>query len=405
MKQASDDERFEVAAKLRDSVGAIDRILEKQAVVSTEIGLDQDIIAFFGDERGTLIEVIHLRKGRVIGNRSHFIPKLDANSEEEDPKEWLTSFINQYYSDNIVPDQILLPVDLTTDIYKLLQDVFRERQSKEASFVHALGQDGQKLMDMALKNAKAHFKDHINKQSDMMDLLDEIQAKLKLPKLPVRMECYDISNFQGQESVASQVVFEEGVPKSDDYRRYKIRTVEGANDFASMREVLERRFSHTEYDDPQIIVVDGGKGQLNMAVKALKEVGREDIPVVGMAKARTKGDFEDADVKTTSERFFLPGRTNPVTFTRNSNAENILVHLRDEAHRFAITYHRKLRDKRIMTSELDEIPGLGEKRRTKLLKHFGSVEAIRVANRDEISSLAGFNKAIAATILEALAEK
>lgn len=405
MKEASKDERFEVAAKLRDSVDAIGRILERQSVVSTEIGLDQDIIAYFGDARGTLIEVIHLRKGRVIGNRSHFIPKLDANSEDEDPKEWLTSFINQYYSDNIVPDQILLPTDLTTDIYKLLQDVFRERQGKDANFVHALGKDGQKLMDMALKNAKAHFKDHINKQSDMMDLLGEIQAKLKLPKPPIRMECFDISNFQGKESVASQVVFEEGVPKKDDYRRYKIKTVEGSNDFASMKEVLERRFGHTEYEDPQVIVVDGGKGQLSMAVKALKEVGREDIPVVGMAKARTKGDFEDADVKTTSERFFLPGRTNPVTFTRQSQAENILVHLRDEAHRFAITYHRKLRDKRIMTSELDSIPGLGEKRRTKLLKHFGSVDAIRVANQDEISSLAGFNKAIAATILESLAEK
>ena len=303
MKKASDDERFEVAAKLRDSINAIDRILERQSMVSTEVGLDQDVLAYVGDERGTLIEVIHLRKGRVIGNRSHFIPKLDCHSEDEDPKEWLTSFINQYYSDNIVPDQILLSVDLTTDIYKLLQDVFKERQRKDSNFIHALGTEGKKLMEMALKNAEAHFKDHISKQSDMVDLLGEIQAKLKLPKLPLRMECYDISNFQGEESVASQVVFEEGVPKKEDYRRYKIKTVEGANDFASMKEVLERRFNHTEYEDPQIIVVDGGKGQLSMAVRALKEVGRSDIPIVGMAKARTQSDFEDADVKTTSERF------------------------------------------------------------------------------------------------------
>lgn len=399
MKSASNEERFENAAKIRDSVNAIQNILEKQVVVSAETGLDQDVIAYFGDVRGTLVEVLHIRRGRVIGNRFHFLPKLDSSSTEEDPKEWLTSFLNQYYSDNFIPDQILLPVDLTGDIYKLMADVFRERQKKKVGFVHALGTEGKKLMDLALKNAEAHFNDQMNQQSDMIEKLQEIQAKLKLPKLPLRIECYDISNFQGEESVGSQVVFEEGVPKRDDYRRYKIRTVEGSNDFASMKEVLDRRFKHTEYEDPQLVLVDGGKGQLNMAVRALKEIGREDIPVVGIAKARTKGDFDDIEVKSSEERFFLPGRTNPVTFARGSSAGNILVYLRDEAHRFAITYHRSLRDKRIMTSELDGIKGLGEKRKQKLLKHFGSVDAIRSANIDEIAGLAGFNTAIAETIL------
>ncbi len=402
MKEASKEERFEKAANIRDSIGAIESLLQKQVVVSTDSGKDQDVVAYFGDERGTLIEVIHIRKGRIIGNRFHFIAKLNASSEEEDPKEWLTSFLNQYYSDNIIPDQILLPEDLTSDIYKLLGDVFQERQNKRPAFAHAYGDEGKKLMEIALKNAKAHFKDSVNKQTTVLESLGEIQQKLKLPQLPLRLECFDISNFQGGESVASQVVFEEGVPKREDYRRYKIKTVEGSNDFASMKEVLERRFKHTEYDDPQLVVVDGGKGQLTMAIRAMKEIERPDIPLVGMAKARTQGEFTDQEVSQTEERFFLPGRTNPVTFARNSEALKILVYLRDEAHRFAITYHRNIRDKRIMTSELDSIKGLGEKRKQTLLKHFGSVDAIRAANVSEIASLNNISEKLAEEIKRSL---
>jgi excinuclease ABC subunit C len=258
------------------------------------------------------------------------------------------------------------------------------------------------LMEMAQKNAESHFNDHINKQTSLYENLGEIQSRFGLKQLPLRMECFDISNFQGKESVASQVVFEEGVPKRDDYRRYKIRTVEGANDFASMKEVLERRFKHTEYDDPQLVVVDGGKGQLTLALAALKEIGRTDICVVGMAKARAEGSFDTPEITHSEERFFLPGRSNPVTFPKHSQALNILVALRDEAHRFAITYHRSLRDKKLMTSRLDEIDGLGEKRRTALLKHFGSVDAIRTANVDEISSVNGINATLAKKIWDEL---
>ena len=216
------------------------------------------------------------------------------------------------------------------------------------------------------------------------------------------LEAFSLGNFQGDESVASQVVFEEGVPKRDDYRRYKIRTVEGANDFASMKEVLGRRLRHTEYDDPQLIVIDGGKGQLKMALEALKELGREDIPCVGMAKARAEGAYSDQEVSHTEERFFLPGRSNPVLFHKNSEALKVLVALRDEAHRFAITYHRKLRDQKMMGSVLDTIDGLGEKRKIALLKHFGSVEAIAAANVDEISRVQGMNMKVAENVKAAL---
>ena len=398
MKIASQEERFEAAAKFRDSIQAIEAILEKQIVVTQKSEFDQDVIAYFGDERGTLVETLHIRSGRVIGNRAQFLPKLNCHSTDEDPKEWLTSFINQYYSDNVVPDQILIPVDLTDDIYKLFRDVFRERRQTTAQFIHALDREQKKLMDMALKNAESHFKDHVNKQTNISRILEEIQAKLHLKSLPSRIECYDISNFQGEESVASQVVFEDGEPKKSDYRKYKIKTVEGANDFASMKEVLERRFLHTEYDDPQLVVIDGGKGQLNMALKALEEIGRADIPCVGMAKARSESDFKDSEVVRTEERFFLPGRSNPVIFHQNSEALKVLVALRDEAHRFAITYHKKLREERFFQSQLDGISGLGEKRKTALLKHFGTVEAIANANLDEIASVTGMTKGTAENV-------
>ncbi|MEK6554132.1 MAG: excinuclease ABC subunit UvrC [Bdellovibrionota bacterium] len=402
MKATSETEKYEEAARIRDSLFAIEKLVETQVMVSSKDDLDQDVIAYFGDERGTLIEVLHIRKGRVIGNRSQFIPKLDCNSEAEDPKEWLTSFINQYYEENIIPDQILLPVDLTSDIYKLLVDVFKERQNRRSTLRHSFGSDGTKLMTMAKKNAEAHFKDHVKKQTDGLEILGEIQAKFHLRALPMRIECYDISNFQGRDSVASQVVFEEGIPKKEDYRKYKIKTVEGSNDFASMKEVLERRFKHTEYEDPQLVIVDGGKGQLKLALEALKQIGREDIQVVGMAKARTEGSFTDIEVSSSEERFFLPGRSNPVTFHRQQQALQLLVSIRDEAHRFAITFHRLLRDKKLFESELDAIKGLGEKRRTALLKHFGSVEAIRQANVDEISEVPGINEKLAGEIIEFL---
>jgi excinuclease ABC subunit C len=405
MKSASKEERFEAAAKMRDSLKAVEAILEKQAVVSVKEDIDQDIVAYFGDERGTLVETLHIRSGRVIGSRSQFLPRLNCKDEGEDPKEWLTSFLNQYYSDNIVPDQIILPVDLSSDIYKLFRDVFRERKQTVAHFIHAHDRDQKKLYEMALKNAEHHFSDHVNKQTNMTRILEEIQAKLHLKSLPIRIECYDISNFQGKDSVASQVVFEEGVPKREDYRRYKIKTVEGSNDFASMKEVLTRRFKHTEYEDPQLVVIDGGKGQLAMAVKALEEVGRPDIPCVGMAKSRTEGEFSDSEVSSSEERFFLPGRSNPVIFMKNSEAQKVLVALRDEAHRFAITYHRKLRDDTMFASPLDDIKGLGETKKLALIKHFGSVDAIVNAQIEEIKSVNGMTEKLALSVLQQLKKK
>lgn len=404
MRQAAEEERFEVAARLRDSIVAIKSILEKQNVINSNSEKDQDAIGFFGDERGTLVETVHVRGGRVIGTRAHFFPLLDPNDQSEDAREWLVSFLNQYYEDNIIPDEVLLAADVGGDMTKLMEAVLQERKGEKVVVRYASENKGGALVDMANENAEAHFYKYVTKSEEKRKGLEEIQNRLGLEELPMRIECFDISNFQGSETVASQVVFEEGVPSKEHYRRYKIRSVEGINDYASMKEVLERRFRHTEYEDPQLIVVDGGKGQLQVAVRILEEIGRADIPVVGLAKARTQGSFSDSEVMATEERFYLPGRSNPVVFRSSSDAFQILVGLRDEAHRFAITYHRKLREATTLESELDFVVGLGEKRKRDLLRQFPSVEAIRAASVEEIAEVKGFNRVLAERILLQLNE-
>jgi len=399
MFQAASEEKFEVAARLRDSMFAIKNILEKQSVVNESTEIDQDFISFFGDHRGVVVETLHVRAGRVIGARPHFLPDLDVTSPEESPQEWLVSFLNQYYEDNFVPDEVITVVDLGADLNKLLQAVLKERNGKETVVHFALDLKSQKLIDMASENAQSHFEKLISKEEEKQKGLLEIKNKLHLDKLPIRIECFDISHFQGTETVASQVVFENGRPNKDQYRRYIIQTVDGIDDFKSMYEVLSRRFKHTEYDEPSLLVVDGGKGQLTQAIRILQEIGKNHIPVVGLAKARTESNFKSDEVKSSEERFFLPGRSNPVTFKHNSEALHILTGLRDEAHRFAITFHRKRREEKSLSSELDLIPGLGEKRKIILLKKYESIEAIKQADLEEIAALKTFNRVLAERIL------
>lgn len=397
MKRAAKSERFEAAAKYRDSLSSVRAIWEKQAVINTRRHIDQDVLAYVGNEDGTLIEILSIRNGRLIGRQSHFLSRLNANAPGEDPREWLTSFLNQYYSDNFIPNEIILPVDLGGDISKLFRAVLKER-GKEAQLIPALGEEGKRLMDMAYTNAQSRFKDYVSEKQTRDRGLEEIKKKFNLPQLPRRIECFDISNFQGAQNVASQVVFEDGTPKKEDYRLYRIKSFTGSDDFAAMKEVLSRRFKHIEYDDPQLVVVDGGKGQLKMAHAALSDLGRTNIPVVGLAKARSKGAFSDSEISATEERFFVPGRQNPVTFATNSAAFQILVGIRDEAHRFAITYHRKLRGKATMDSVLDLISGLGAKRKQVLLKKFASVAEIAKASIEDLAALPTFNQTLAERI-------
>jgi excinuclease ABC subunit C len=245
MKQASEDERFEVAAKFRDSIEAVKRIWEKQSVIGMDEDLDQDVLNYFGDERGTMLEMVFVRKGRVIGHRSHFLARLNASDKKEDHREWMTSYLNQYYADNVIPDQIVLPLSLGNDLEKLLNEVFKSRQKKTSRFISFSDKKQNQLLLLALKNAEEKFVKQMSQEQEKLDGLKEIQTKLNLPELPVRIECYDVSHFQGAETVGSQVVFENGEPKTDDYRRYKLTSIVGPDDFASMKEMLGRRLKHT----------------------------------------------------------------------------------------------------------------------------------------------------------------
>ena len=360
---------------------------------------DQDVIGFEGGTQGCTIQVLHIRQGKLLGGQPHYLPLLNPHSEDENPQDWLASFVNQYYVENMVPDEVLLPLDLGRDMHGLLAKVLEERSHRKVSVRFATNPEGKKLLELANQNAAEHFRNHVTKTARKEKGLEEIKDKLGLKELPTRIECYDISNFQGAESVASQVVFEDGVPNKDHYRRYKIKTVKGANDFAMMREVLSRRLAHVEEEEPQLIVVDGGKGQLSVAVAILEELDKNHIPVVGLAKARTLGSFKDTEITSSEERVFIAGRQNPVTFAKNSDALHILVGIRDEAHRFAITYHRKLRENRSLESELDAVTGLGEKRKKLLLSRFESMEQLKFASAAEISEIPGFNNILAERIL------
>lgn len=403
MKAAADEEKFEVATRARDAMFAVKNILERQAVVNDASEIDQDVISYFGDERGTLIETLHVRSGRVIGTRSHMLSSLEVaaapDETNEDVRDWLVSFLNQYYEDNIIPDEVLTVVDLGMDLNKLMQAVLKERSGRDVVVRFPTDPKNARLLEMANLNAESHFEKQVSKEAQKQKGLEEIKSKLGLFKIPNRIECFDISHFQGTETVASQVVFEDGLPSKDHYRRYIIKTVEGIDDFKSMYEVLDRRFKHTEYDEPDLIIVDGGKGQLAQAVKILKEIKKEHIPVVGLAKARTEADYQASEVESSEERFFLPGRANPITFKGNSLALQILVGLRDEAHRFAITFHRKRREERTLASELDVIFGLGAKRKQILLSKYESIEAIKEANVEDIAGLKTFNRVLADRIL------
>lgn len=398
----ADEEKFELAAKFRDSISAIEKVLEKQAVVNAQATNNQDVINFFGDDRGTLIETLHIRHGRVIGQRHQFFSQIDPSSPDEDVREWLTSFITQYYQDNIVPEEIFLPVDLGREIIKLLDEVFAYRGHTEVSIVFPTHALGQRLLDMARKNAKSHFENNVSKTEKRIQGLDIIAKKLKLKVRPHRIECFDISHFQGAESVGSQVVSENGEFSRDHYRRYKIKSKTDGDDYAALAEVLGRRFKHEEWEEPDLLVIDGGKGQLSAAVKVLEDLGKSYIPVVGLAKERTQRNFQGEHIEKTAERFYLPGRQNAVTFVEASDAYKILVGLRDEAHRFAISFHRKLRDEKSLASQLESIKGLGPSLIKRLLTHFESFDDIKNAKVEELCKVNGIYEKLATEINRAL---
>ena len=396
MEKAAKKEQFETASKIRDNLFAIKKLLKNQPIISGASKIDTDVVGYFSSEQGIMISTLHIRKGRKVGNRNFFLSHLDYNIElQDEPRTWLVSFLNQYYIENVVPDEILIPINLSLDLIKLLVAVFKERSHKKSQIRFPTDSEGSKLIQMALLHAHDKFKEYVSKSDKKLNALKDIQKRFKLKILPKRIECFDISTLSGEETVASQVVFSNGIPDKEFYRRYKIKDSK-LSDYDAIKEVLTRRFKHKEYENPDLILIDGGKGQLNCGITVLKELKLK-IPIASIAKSRTTSNFLKKDIQISEERFFLPGRKNPITFKTNQESFKMLTNLRDEAHRFAITYHRKLRESTSLESRLDTI-GISSNKKILLLRHFDSIDDLKKASVDEISNINGIGKKMALKI-------
>lgn len=300
----------------------------------------------------------------------------------------------------VIPEEILLPLPL--EDAPVFAELFSEKRGRKV-LVH-LPRRGVKreLMLLATRNAESAAVDRKKAERAAEETLEGLKERLHLPTLPRRIECYDISLFQGDQAVGSRVVFREGKSDPKSYRHYRIRSVDGTDDFAMMREVLTRRFSREGEERPDLIVVDGGIGQLNILTAVLKELGVEGVAAAGLAKSRVERDAASVEITRSEERVFLPGRKNPVALRQNSAPLLLLARIRDEAHRFAVTYHRTLRGKKSLSSPLDDIPGIGRHRKQELLRRFGSLKKLREASVEELTEVKGITKGLARSIREKL---
>ncbi|MCS6925186.1 MAG: excinuclease ABC subunit UvrC, partial [Candidatus Binatia bacterium] len=389
--------RFEEAARLRDQIRALTQTVEKQQV-ALPLGNDQDIFGLYREGGQVEVHVLFVRGGKLVGNQAY---SLEDNEfpDEEMLGELLTQF---YQGTRFVPDEVLLPVAL--EDMAVRAEILSERKGKKVTLLCPQRGDKVRLVHLAHENARQGFLERRQRAAQREKTLDLLRRTLHLRTVPKRIECFDISNIQGNVAVGSMVVFDEGEPDKSRYRRFRIKTVEGADDFAMMYEVLTRRYRRglAEKDLPDLLVVDGGKGQLGVAVEVLKELGITDIDVIALAKMRTARDPFAEDVVHSAERVFLPGRKNPLVLKPNSTTLFLLQRVRDEAHRFAIAYHRHLRAKERLRSPLDAIPGIGPARRKMLLRHFGSLKRVQEATIEELMLVPGITAAVAAAIQQRL---
>jgi excinuclease ABC subunit C len=420
MEAAAEDLNFERAAYLRDRIVAIEKITERQQVLRT-VDADQDVIAFAREEGSAVVQVLFVRGGKLINAETFPL----QGTEGETDTALLTSFITQFYDSapNIPPNLLLAD---HVDEPMIIASWLRQKAGQNVELAVPRRGEKKQLVELAATNARTKLEElrqqWLNSEQRAVGALAELRDLLDLPDMPLRIECYDISNTQGQQSVASMVVFERGEPKPALYRRFKIKSVQGANDVASIHEVITRRFkraaealSTEEPDDssperldeadeaerrgdlppdrrqasiekwaelPDLLLIDGGRGQLNAALDALKALGFDQIPVAGVAKGPDRNRFD----------LVVPGRPDLIVLDRTSRAINLVQRVDEEAHRFAITYHRKLRGKAQLASPLEEIPGIGPKRKKALLKAFGGLDGLRKASVEELAAVPGMTR-------------
>jgi excinuclease ABC subunit C len=393
MEAASNDMEYELAGKIRDRLIILQRVIEKQQVFFQSQKVNQDVIAEAHTNKVMAVCLIRVREGKMVSAETVPISLVERTGWDEA----FNAFVDQYYSsceDIAVPSEVILqhPIDDESALRELLSN------KAALSVKVTIPQRGSKssLVEMAEKNAAQALDRELQQQTEeetkYLRTLTSLQEELGTSTLPRRIECFDISNIQGTDNVASMVVFENTLPKKSDYRRFKIKSVEGEpNDFASMKEVVGRRYSRLLEENksmPDLIIIDGGKGQLGAAMEALTELNLEDLNVIGLAKKQ--------------EEVYRPGRSEPLLLPRRAEALLLLQRVRDEAHRFAVTFHRQLRAKRSLTSNIDLLPGIGKARRKILLDHFGSYDKVKQATLEELQAVSGIPKNLAKTIYTAL---
>jgi excinuclease ABC subunit C len=397
MRAAAEAERFEEAARLRDQLRAVERTLERQRMVQEE-RVDQDVFGVYRAGPHLAVAVLVVRRGRLQDSQTFNFVKQEFPTEE-----LLASFVGLYYDGaTSAPRELLLALPLENAA--ALGEWLSEKAGKQ---VHVLApQRGEKkrLVEMACANAEQAFREREAKGQDLEETLGRLQRALELRKLPRTLECYDISNFQGTEVVGSKVAFRDGQPNKDGYRRFRVKGVDGQDDFASLYEVLRRRLAQglRDGDLPDLMVIDGGKGQLNAAEAALRDSGATGVDLISLAKSRVLEGKADGGVDHSPERVFLPGVKDPIVLRQNTSELFLLQRIRDEAHRFAITYHRKLRDRRTLRSALDAVAGIGPARRRALLRHFGSLKGVREASVEDLGQVPGVSRELAERILGTL---
>ncbi|HEX9786626.1 MAG TPA: excinuclease ABC subunit UvrC [Candidatus Binatia bacterium] len=400
MQAKSDALEFEAAARIRDQIQAVEKTLEKQRMVA-HWGADQDIFGLYREGGFIEVQVLLVRQGKLTENLSYSLQDLEFPDEEI-----VGSLLTQFYQgQRFVPDEILLPVNL--EDREAREEYLAERKGKPVEILNPQRGDRRHLVQMAEENARQSFAERHDQEKAREIMLRELQTQLRLKRYPQRIECFDISTIHGSHAVGSMVTFIDGEPEKNFYRHFRIKTIDessGGDDFGMMLEVLKRRFSRgkEEADLPDLIVVDGGRGQLAMALTAMAELGIQGVDAVGLAKMRVQAAARSAEIERLEERVFLPGQSNPVVLKRNSNALFLLQRVRDEAHRFAITHHRKLRSKQTLYSALDRIPGVGGARKRALLRTFGSVKRIEEASLEELLQVPSMNEQVARDILQAL---
>ncbi len=399
MKDAAGQTEYEIAGGLRDQIRALERTLEEQRVVSAELR-DQDVFGFYRE--GDLVEIVamNIRNGKLLGRQSFSLKGQEFPSEEV-----LSSVVSLYYERGAyLPDEVLLPMAIEDEVAKT--EWLSDKREKKVKVLIPQRGTQYKLIELAQKNAGSSFVTRRDKKQDTETALLKLQSRLNLHKPPHRIECFDISHIQGTATVASRVVFIDGEPAKSEYRTFKIKTATN-DDFASMYEVLSRRFRRVKDGDPawqapDLLVIDGGKGQLSTALAALRDaqipVGLKGVDVIGLAKERV---FEDSkgQEKKEPDRVFLARAKDPIRLRPNTAELFLLMRIRDEAHRFAVTFHKKLRRRRTLRSALEDVPGVGQKRKRELLRHFGSLRSIREATAEQLAQAPGMSLGAAESVV------